>query len=263
MDLGLKGRVALVAAASQGIGFAAARELASEGARVFLCSRDEGRARAAAERIEAETGTPCVGLRADVTSDEDASRFVELAQEGAGRIDICVTNAGGSPASTFANTDLEMYRTAFELNALSAIRLARLVLPLMRGQRWGRLINVTSISVKQPIEGLLLSNTVRAGLTGWAKALSTEVAADNVTVNNVAPGYTLTEHQDEVAEARGRVAGTSREEIIEGWANQIPMRRLARPEEIGAAIAFLASERAAYITGVTLQVDGGWIRGLL
>jgi 3-oxoacyl-[acyl-carrier protein] reductase len=262
MDLGLKDRVALVAAASQGIGFAAARELASEGARVFLCSRDAERARVAAEKIEAETGAPCVGVRADVTSDEDASRFVELVQEQAGRIDICVTNAGGSPASTFATTDLEMYRGAFELNALSAIRLAHLVVPLMRGQRWGRLINVTSISVKQPIDGLLLSNTVRAGLTGWAKTLSTEVAADNVTVNNVAPGYTLTEHQDEVAETRGRAAGKSREEMIEGWANQIPMRRLARPEEIGAAIAFLASERAAYITGVTLQVDGGWIRGL-
>jgi 3-oxoacyl-[acyl-carrier protein] reductase len=132
----------------------------------------------------------------------------------------------------------------------------------MREQRWGRLINITSISVKQPIDGLLLSNTVRAGLTGWAKTLSTEVAPDNVTVNNVAPGYTLTEHQDQLAETRGRAAGRSREEMIEGWASQVPMRRLARAEEIGAAVAFLASERASYITGVTLQVDGGWIRAL-
>jgi 3-oxoacyl-[acyl-carrier protein] reductase len=262
MDLGLNGRVALVAAASRGLGFAAALELAREGARVFLCSRDEEHARAAAEKIEVETGTKCVGVRADVTSDEDALRFVKLAQEQAGRIDICVTNAGGSPSSTFATTDLEMYRRAFELNALSAIRLAQLVFPSMRAQRWGRLINITSISVKQPIDGLLLSNTVRAGLTGWAKTLSTEVAADNVTVNNVAPGYTLTERQDELAAARGSAVGKSKEEMMEGWAGQIPMRRLARAEEIGAAVAFLASERASYITGVTLQVDGGWTRGL-
>jgi 3-oxoacyl-[acyl-carrier protein] reductase len=262
MDLELKRRVALVAAASQGLGFAAALELAREGARVFLCSRDEERARAAAERIEAETGAAVVGVRADVTSDEDAARFVKLAQEQAGRVDICVTNAGGSPSSNSATTDLEMYRQAFELNALSAIRLARLVLPSMQAQLWGRLINITSITVKQPIDGLLLSNTVRAGLTGWAKTLSNEVAADNVTVNNIAPGYTLTERQDELAESRGRAAGKSREEMIEGWAGEIPMRRLARPEEIGAVVAFLASERASYITGVTLQVDGGWTRAL-
>ncbi|MGB8506821.1 MAG: SDR family NAD(P)-dependent oxidoreductase, partial [Pyrinomonadaceae bacterium] len=195
MELGLGGRVALVAAASSGIGYAAALELAREGARVFLCSRDEGRARAAAEKIKAETGAADVaGMVADVTSDEDMERFVNTAREAAGRVDVCVTNAGGSPSSTFDGTDLEMYRRAFELNALSAIRLARLVVPMMRERRWGRIVNVTSVSVKQPIAGLLLSNTVRAGLTGWAKSLSTEVAADGVTVNNVAPGWTLTEH---------------------------------------------------------------------
>jgi 3-oxoacyl-[acyl-carrier protein] reductase len=134
---------------------------------------------------------------------------------------------------------------------------------MMRAQKWGRLINITSISVKQPIDGLLLSNTVRAGLTGWAKTLSTEIAAEGVTVNNVAPGYTLTERQDELATARSRDSGKSKEELIEGWASQIPMRRLASAEEIAAAVTFLASERASYITGVTLQVDGGWVRGLL
>ncbi|HEV7376578.1 MAG TPA: SDR family oxidoreductase [Pyrinomonadaceae bacterium] len=262
MDFGLRNRVAIVAAASSGIGFAAARELAREGARVFLCSRDEKRAQAAAERIRNETGAEVAGVRADVTSDEDTARFVRLAEERAGRVDICVTNAGGSPASVFAETSLEMYRKAFELNALSAIRLAQLVIPSMRERRWGRIINITSISVKQPINGLLLSNTIRAGLTGWAKTLSTEIAADGVTVNSVAPGYTLTEHQDELAEVRGRASGKTKEEMIEMWAAEIPIRRLASAEEIAAAVAFLASERASYITGVTLQVDGGWVRGL-
>jgi 3-oxoacyl-[acyl-carrier protein] reductase len=262
MDFGLSERVALVAAASQGIGFAAAHELARDGARVFLCSRDEARATEAAERITAETGTRCVGVRADVTNEADVALFVAQAEEQAGRVDILVTNAGGPPVATFATTDLALYRQAFELNALSAIRLAQLVVPGMRARRWGRVINITSVSVKQPIDGLLLSNTVRAGLTGWAKTLSTEVAADGVTVNNVAPGWTLTEHQAEVAETRGRSAGKSKAEMIETWAAQIPAGRLADPAEIAAAVAFLASERAAYITGVTLQVDGGWVRSL-
>lgn len=263
MDLGLSNRVALVAAASRGIGFAAAKELAREGARVFLCSRDEERALKAAEDISRETGAQVRGVRADVTSQEDAEYFVRQAEEEAGGIDVLVTNAGGSPSSTFDETSLEMYRKAFELNALSAIRLAQLVVPSMRERGWGRIINITSISVKQPIMGLLLSNTIRAGLTGWAKTLSAEVAADGVTVNSVAPGYTWTERQEELIEARARATRRTKEELVELREMEIPMRRSASVEEISAAVAFLASERASYITGVTLQVDGGWVRSLL
>jgi len=263
MDLGIGGRVALVAAASRGIGYAAAYELAQEGARVFICSRDEGRVTEAASRIARETGAEVRGVAADVTLDEDARRFVRAAEEAAGRVDILVTNAGGPPPGTFADTDLDVYRRAFELNALSAIRLAQLVVPGMRERGFGRVVNITSISVKQPIMGLLLSNTVRAGLTGWAKTLSAEVAAEGVTVNSVAPGYTMTERQVEVFEATARAMGKTKEELMALREAEIPMRRSASAEEIGAAVAFLASERASYITGVTLQVDGGWVRGLL
>jgi 3-oxoacyl-[acyl-carrier protein] reductase len=263
MDLGLKDRVAVVAAASRGIGFACALELAREGARVFLCSRIAEHASEAAQKIHEQTGANVAGFACDVTNNAEVEAFVHLATERGGQIDICVTNAGGPPAKVFAETDLEVFRQAFELNALSAIRFAKLVLPGMLERKWGRIVNITSVSAKQPIDGLLLSNTVRAGLTGWAKTVSNEVAAEGVTVNNVAPGYTLTERQDELAEVRGKAAGKSKQEIIDSWALQAPIRRMAEPGEIAAAVAFLASERASYITGVTLQVDGGWVRGLL
>ena len=263
MDLGIKNRVALVAAASKGLGFAAALELAREGARVFLCSRDADRASEAAAKIHAETGATVAGIAADVTDNEAIERFVSLALEQAGHIDILVTNAGGPPTSTVTAAELDMFRRAFELNAMSAVRLARLALPQMRAQKWGRIINITSISAKQPVDGLLFSNMMRAGLTGWAKTVANEVAADGVTVNNVAPGYTLTERQDDLATARSLALGKTKEEMIALWASESPIRRLGKPEEIAAAIAFLASERASYITGVTLQVDGGWIKGLL
>ena len=213
--------------------------------------------------IADNTGAHVLAVPADVTDVNQIKRVVDAGNERFGRIDILVTNAGGPPAANFDQANLDLFRKAFELNALSAIGMAKLVLPGMRQQKWGRIINITSVSVKQPIEGLILSNTVRAGLTGWAKTVATEVAADGVTVNNVAPGYTLTERQEELARARSEAMGKTKEEIIATWATQGPMGRIGKPEEIAAAVAFLASERASYITGITLQVDGGWVRSLL
>src|SRR2546423_8823629 len=189
MDLGIRNRVAIVAATSRGIGFACARELAHEGVRVFLCSRDANHASEAAQKIHEETGGDVAGIACDVTNDADVQAFVNLALERGGQIDICLTNAGGPPAKVFAETDLDLFRQAFEQNALSAIRLAKLVLPRMLERKWGRIINITSVSVKQPIDGLLLSTTLRQVLTAWANTVSNEVAAEGVTVNNVAPGY--------------------------------------------------------------------------
>src|ERR1043165_6308326 len=263
MDLGLKNKIAIVAAASRGIGFACARELAREGARVFLCSREAQHASEAAQKLHQETGADVAGIACDVRNEAEVERFINLALERGGQIDICITNAGGPPAKTFAETDLDAFRDAFELNALSAVRFAKLVLPGMLERKWGRIINVTSVSVKQPIDGLLLSNTVRAGITGYAKTLSTEVDSQGQTFNNVAQGSKLPERQDELAEFRGKAAGKSKQEVIDSWAEQAPMKRMADPEEIAAAVAFLASERASYITGVTLAVDGGWVRSLL
>jgi len=263
MELGLKNRVALVAAASQGIGYACALDLAREGARVFLCSRDAERAGEAARRIHEETGATVAGIGADITNDAAAEAFVALAKEQAGTIDVLVTNGGGPPAGVFDDVDVRTLREAFELTVVSAIRMAKLVLPTMKQQKHGRIINITSMAVKQPIDGLLLSNTMRAGLTGWSKTLSNEVAQDNITVNNVAPGYTLTEQQHKHAITRARKLGKSKEEMLGVWAAQAPINRLANPEEIAAAVTFLASDRASYITGITLQVDGGWSKGLL
>ena len=263
MDLGLKDRVALVAAASQGIGYACARNLATEGARVFLCSRDQARASDAANRIHNETGATVAGIAADVTDESAVENFVTIALRQAGTIDILVTNAGGPAGGLFDDLDPAAFSQAFDLTVVSAVRLAKLVIPTMRKQRHGRIVNITSISAKQPIDGLLLSNTMRAGLTGWAKTISNELAQDNITVNNVAPGYTLTERQHEHAESRAKKLGKSKQEMLELWASQAPIKRLAHPDEIAAAVTFLASDRASYITGVTLQVDGGWTKGLL
>lgn len=263
MDLGLRGKVAIVAAASKGLGFAAASELAREGAEVAICARTAADLERAASAIGQETGRAVFWQALDVTDVGRVQKFVDAVERRHGRLDICVTNTGGPPAKKFAELSLDEWRTAVDQMLMSAVYFAREVLPRMRKNRWGRFITITSISVKQPIDGLLLSNSIRAAVTGLARTLANEYGADGITVNNVCPGYTLTERLDELAAKLSQDAGVPREKIYERWGAQAPAGRLGRPEELAAVIAFLASERAGYVNGVSLAVDGGLARGLL
>src|SRR4029077_21023290 len=247
----------------QGLGRAVAEELAREGCHVAICARTA----ADLERTAAEIGKAnrCEGFpqALDVTGAEGVRRFVAGGEKKFGRVDICVTNAGGPPAKKFLDITIEEWRTAVELTLMSSVYFAREALPRMRRNRWGRLITITSVSVKQPIDGLLLSNSIRAAVAGLAKTLANEFGADGITVNNVCPGYTLTDRLDELAEKQARMGGVTREDIFKTWSAEIPIGRLARPEEFAALVAFLASERASSINGTTIAVDGGWVKGLL
>jgi 3-oxoacyl-[acyl-carrier protein] reductase len=263
MDLGLKGRVAIVAAASKGLGRAVALELASEGAEVAICARSAPNLRAAVAAIGATTGRTVYGEDFDVTDRARVAQFVEAVERKFGRVDICVTNAGGPPAKTFLDISVDDWHSAVELNLMSTVHFARQVLPLMRENKWGRLVTITSMAVKQPVDGLLLSNSVRAAVTGLARTLANEFGPDGITVNNVCPGYTLTERLDELVNFRAKVGGLSREKVIEDLAATVPLHRLGKPEEFAAMVAFLCSERAGYITGTSITVDGGLVRGLL
>jgi len=255
MDLGISGRVALVAASSQGIGKAVALALAREGCRIVLNGRTlETLTRAAAE---IRSAAPCdlVTTTADVALEEGVAAVVRAATDAYGRVDICVTNAGGPPTKPFAETTPGEWRHGVDANFLSAVWFAREVLPGMQRRGWGRFLTITSVSVKQPLDGLIISNAVRAAVNGLVKSLSNEYARYGITVNNVLPGYTATKRLEEFAAGAGPGA-------MERWAAQIPARRLARPEEIGDAVAFLASERAAYITGEAITIDGGFARSV-
>jgi 3-oxoacyl-[acyl-carrier protein] reductase len=263
MDLGIRDKVALVGAASRGLGRAAAFELAQEGATVAICARGADQLEATAEAIRTETGVEVLAVAADLSQAEDVARVVGAVQDRFGRIDILVNNAGGPPGGSFDDFDDEAWQAAWQLTLMSVVRLIRAVLPGMKERGWGRIINITSVSVKQPIPDLLLSNVYRPGVVGLAKTLSRDLAPLGITVNNVAPGHSVTDRVTDLLGRKAAEAGITMEEALKEAAASIPMRRMGQPEELAALIAFLASERASYITGVTVPVDGGSVQGLL
>jgi 3-oxoacyl-[acyl-carrier protein] reductase len=263
MDLGLRGKIAFVAASSRGLGRAVAEELAAEGASLIMCARSEAVIGDVANQISGNHNVRVLPIAADLAQEGEAERVVTKALGEYGRIDVLVTNAGGPPAGPFESHDAAAWRAAVSLNLESVIGLVRAALPNMKSNKWGRIINITSIAVKQPVENLILSNSVRAAVTGFARTLANEVAPHGVTVNNVLPGYTRTERVEELAAYNARQKGITVEEAMAVWEQQIPMHRLGDPREFAALVAFLASERASYITGTSITVDGGWVRSLL
>jgi 3-oxoacyl-[acyl-carrier protein] reductase len=262
MDLGLKERVALVAASSRGIGRATAEAFAAEGCRVAMCARDEQTLQAAAEKIGAQYKVEVFAQALDVTNAAAVSRFVTAVAAKFGSVDICVTNAGGPPAKGFLDAKLEEWQRALDLNFLSTVYFAREVIPHMQRKHWGRILTLTSITTKQPVTDLVLSNAVRAAVVGLVKSLANEFGKDGILVNNVGPGFTATDRLKELAKDRASSLGKTEQEIFDGWAADAPLRRLGEPREVAETIVWLASERASYITGQTVLVDGGMYKGL-
>jgi 3-oxoacyl-[acyl-carrier protein] reductase len=263
MDLGLSGKRALVTGASAGIGFAVAEALAREGARTAIVSRDEARIRDAAARIARRVeGADVVPLTADVSEAGEAERLVERTAEALGGLQILVTNAGGPPSGNFDDVGEEQFELAVRLTFRSAERLMRAALPKLRAAGWGRIVCLTSITAKEPHDGLVLSNALRPAVHGLAKSLS-RTAGPAITVNCVCPGFTDTERLRELAEAAAGRRGVTADEIFTGWRANIPRGELGRPREIAAAVAFLCSEPASFVNGVSLAVDGGESRPLL
>jgi 3-oxoacyl-[acyl-carrier protein] reductase len=263
VDLALGDKVALVAAASRGLGGAIAEELAREGATVLICARSKSALEEAQAEIAERTGSTEVHfVAADIATKDGTDTVAGEALERFGRVDVLVTNAGGPPHGSFEAHEWDAWESAVQLTLRSAVELTRLVLPGMKDRRWGRIINVTSQAVKQPVDGLILSNSLRAAVTGFARTLATEVAPFGVTVNNVLPGYTRTERLEQLSLATAEHEGISVDEAQHRLEAQIPMGRLGEPRELAALATFLASERASFITGQSIAVDGGWIKSL-
>jgi len=262
MNTGLKGKVALITGASQGMGRSTAEALAEEGARVAICARKPETIKAVGEAIASKYKVDVIAEAADVTNLEKLQAFVRNVEQKFGVIDVVVANGGGPPSKQFAQTTLEDWRQAFELNFMFVAALAQAVLPGMQKRKWGRFITITSTSVRQAIPDIVLSSAIRPAVVGLIKSLAIEYGPHNITFNNIGPGWTATERLHELADLRAKGAGIQKEQIYDKWAAEVPLRRLGKPEEVADAIVWLASERAAYITGQTILVDGGVYKGM-
>ncbi|MFX0113633.1 MAG: SDR family oxidoreductase [Candidatus Hodarchaeota archaeon] len=263
MDLGLKGQVALVAASSKGLGKAIAMGLAKEGVDLVICARKPEKLAQAQQEIK-QTGRKVLAVPTDLTDYTQVQDLVNKTITTFGKINILVTNCGGPPSGGFLDFSIEDWRKAIDLNLMSTIYLCKEVIPHMRGKNeGGRIIMLTSVAVKQPIEGLILSNVARAGVTGLAKSLANEFGKDNILVNSVLPGYTYTERVEKLSKALADKQGVEPEDITQGWAKQNAVSRLAAPEEIADVVVFLVSRKASYLTGTAIQVDGGHAKALL
>jgi 3-oxoacyl-[acyl-carrier protein] reductase len=263
METGLSGKVALVSAASKGLGRAIAEAFAAEGAALSICARGEEQLAATREAIARSSGAVVHAIAADLSRTEGIERVVGSTLERFGRVDVLITNAGGPPSGLFEAHDWAAWQRAVELTLRSAVELTRAVLPGMRERRWGRVLHVTSLTVKQPIDGLMLSTSIRSAVTGFSRTLANEVAAHGITVNTILPGFMNTERVVELNQATAMREGVAVEQVERRVIQQIPMRRIGEPRELAALAVFLASDRASYITGQSIAVDGGWIRALM
>lgn len=263
MDLGLKGRVAAVAASSRGLGRATALALSREGCSVALCGRDPKKIRAAADAIERETGGRALAVAADVGSRVDCERFIGETVGAFGRLDILVTNTGGPPAGNFDATDGAEWEKAYNGLLANVVNLVRAAVPHMKRAKWGRILNIASLSVKQPIDNLILSNTFRPAIAGFSKSLSKELGPHGILVNTICPGYTRTDRLEELADERVRRAGITKDQYYEMLAKTVPVGRVGEADEFANVAAFLCSERASYVSGIALAVDGGSSAGLI
>ncbi|MFA5786362.1 MAG: SDR family oxidoreductase [Actinomycetota bacterium] len=261
MDLGLAGKVALVAGSSRGLGRAIAEGLAAEGARIHVCARG-AQALLEAEQTLRAAGADVLASIADVTVPSDCERLVQDTVERFGAMHILVNNAGGPPVGTAESHDEQAWEAALRLNLLSTINLSRAALPHLKAAGWGRIVNVTSVAARQPLAGLILSNTARAGVLGFAKTLANEVAPFGITVNSVCPGPILTDRMRALVASRAQAEGMSAEQALHSFVDDIPLGRLGRPEELSAVVCFLASEAASFVTGTAIQVDGGMVRSI-
>ena len=262
MKLNLKNKNAIVCASSQGLGKAAALDLAEEGVNLAICSRDQDKINKVKEEIHQKINSEIkvIALKVDLDSPDEIQAFYKQVENDLGSVDILVNNNGGPPPSTFEQLSDDDWQKAFNSTMMSCLRLSKLVIPNMKKNAWGRIINISSVSVKTPVNGLFLSNSLRMGVLGWAKALSDELAPHGVTVNTVCPGYTRTERVEAILETQSNSSGLKKEEIEKSIAENIPMKRVGEAKDLAGLITFLASEKADYMTGLAIQVDGGSAR---